>query len=163
LNLPVYTQPNIFGSLLDWVGQGIYGYPRPAMSIGFTTLWGPYDTTEFNQQYFNQYTIFPAPLALVNDDIYKRCLTWHLYKGDGKYFCIQWLKRRITRFLFGENGTDPTTLTCTPYQIGISIASKTVTITLHPPISSIMTVFLQLLQAGALELPFQFSFTVVIG
>ena len=27
VNLPIYTQ--LSGNLLDWVGQGVYGYPRP--------------------------------------------------------------------------------------------------------------------------------------
>ena len=40
------------------------------------------------------------------DDIFKRIITWHFFKGDGKYFTVAWLKRRIYRFLYGEDGTD---------------------------------------------------------
>jgi hypothetical protein len=31
LNLPIYTQ--LSGPLLDWVGQGLYGFQRPTISI----------------------------------------------------------------------------------------------------------------------------------
>jgi hypothetical protein len=49
LNLPIYTQPKINGELLDWVGQGIYGYPRPTLSP-FTKgrMIGPYNTYAYN-------------------------------------------------------------------------------------------------------------------
>jgi hypothetical protein len=66
------------GTLLDWVADNLYGYYRP-------TLGG----------------------ALVSDDVMQRCMTWQLYKGDGKTFNIEWLKRRVMRFLTGANGTDP--------------------------------------------------------
>lgn len=66
------------GPLLDWVCNGLYGYYRP-------TLQG----------------------QLVSDDIFQRCLTWQFYKGDGTTFSIEWLKRRVVRFLTGANGTDP--------------------------------------------------------
>ncbi|WMJ65680.1 hypothetical protein RBI80_00330 [Klebsiella variicola] len=33
-------------------------------------------------------------------------MTWNFYKGDGFYFSIPWIKRRILRFLLGVNGTD---------------------------------------------------------
>jgi hypothetical protein len=76
VGLPVYT--GLSGSLLDWVGVGLYGIPRPTLGN-----------------------------ALVSDDVYQRCMTWALYKGDGTLFNIRWLKRRIMRFLEGTNGTDP--------------------------------------------------------
>ncbi|MGA3767720.1 hypothetical protein ACPBXC_29065, partial [Escherichia coli] len=40
------------------------------------------------------------------DDLFKRIMTWNFYKGDGFYFSIPWIKRRILRFLLGVNGTD---------------------------------------------------------
>ena len=33
-------------------------------------------------------------------------MTLEFYKGDGFYFSIPWIKRRILRFLLGVNGTD---------------------------------------------------------
>jgi len=76
IGLPVYT--GLSAPLLDWVGVGLYGIPRPTLGN-----------------------------ALVSDDVYQRCMTWALYKGDGTLFNIRWLKRRIMRFLEGANGTDP--------------------------------------------------------
>ncbi|MES2048843.1 MAG: hypothetical protein V4447_10610 [Pseudomonadota bacterium] len=79
IGLPIYTGPMIAGALLDWVAAGLYGFQRPALSGG----------------------------VLVSDDVFKRIITWHFYKGDGKVFDIRWLKRRIMRFLAGADGTDP--------------------------------------------------------
>src|ERR1017187_3053629 len=64
LNLPIYTQ--LSGSLLDWVGQGLYGYPRPTISILEGAVFG---TGVFGQAIFGEGTINSA---LASDDIYKR-------------------------------------------------------------------------------------------
>lgn len=108
LNLPIYTNDPISGALLDWVGRGVYGLPRPSLMYAAPTITGPYNTGEYNTQEYNFYQqYFPDAPALVNDDIYRRVLTWHYHKGDGKYFDVQWLKKRIMRFLIGVNGTSP--------------------------------------------------------
>jgi hypothetical protein len=108
LNLPIYTKDPISGALLDWVGVGLYGFPRPSLSYSFPLLFGPYNTGQYNTQEYNWYQyIPPTGIALVNDDIYRRCITWHFSKRDGKYFNVEWLKKRIMRFLIGENGTQP--------------------------------------------------------
>jgi hypothetical protein len=108
LNLPIYTKDPVSGALLDWVGQGVYGYPRPSLLYKLPTIIGPYNTGQYNTQQYNfwQY-YFPTAPALVNDDIYRRCITWHYHKGDGKRFSVEWLKKRIMRFLLGINGTSP--------------------------------------------------------
>lgn len=119
LNLPIYTGAVISGLLLDWVGGGIYGYPRPTLSSGKTASTGELNTTEFNTTMFDGYTLsLPAPTTLTSDDIYKRCLTWQFWKGDGKYFTVRWLKRRIMRFILGANGTAPNI--DQTYQISVS-------------------------------------------
>jgi hypothetical protein len=46
-------------------------------------------------------------VAATSDDVFRRCITWNFYKGDGNTFNIRWLKRRIQRFLNGVNGTAP--------------------------------------------------------
>ncbi len=79
ISLPVYTGPLIEGSLLDWVAEGLYGIRRPTLS----------GTT------------------VVDDDVFKRVISWHFFKGDGQVFNIRWLKRRVMRFLEGTDGTDP--------------------------------------------------------
>jgi hypothetical protein len=109
LNLPIYTGPLVAGALLDWVGSGLYGYPRPALStgqprtVGPLNTWGPAMLPEIN----DMDVLTPYAVVVTNDDTYRRCLTWHFYKSDGKYFDTRWLKRRVWRFCYGVNGTAP--------------------------------------------------------
>lgn len=108
INLPVYTSDTISGDLMDWVGQGVYGYQRPVLSNGDFISIGTLDSFLLNSLVIGGgYNINSAPYYVTSDDIYKRCLTWRFYKGDGFYFTIPWLKRRIMRFLNGANGTAP--------------------------------------------------------
>jgi hypothetical protein len=108
INLPIYTLDIIEGDLLDWVANGIYHYPRPTIPGPETFDQGPWDTFVYNlDNTWNELTAGPRDWFVVNDDVYKRCLTWHFFKGDGKVFNVRWLKRRIMRWLLGENGTAP--------------------------------------------------------
>lgn len=105
--LPVYTNPLITGDLLDWIARGLYGVERPSLSAGSNVIAGPYNSNALNQLTYNgRQTLRSAVYTLVSDDIFKRILTWKLYKGDGKVITVPWLKRRVYRFLFGPNGTD---------------------------------------------------------
>lgn len=107
IDLPIYTGPTINGALLDWVGAGLYGMPRPTLANGQNLVAGPFDTYEFNTLAFNEITITPiVNIYQTDDDTYKRILTWHFFKGDGRVFDVRWLKRRILRFLLGVNGLD---------------------------------------------------------
>jgi hypothetical protein len=123
LNLPIYPGPIVAGKLLDWVGQGLYGMARPALSSGLPVIMGPLNTYGPNW-IFPMWDPVPPSTAITfglneiemlsigdvvitDDDIYRRILTWHFYKGDGNYFSVRFLKRRIWRFLFGANGTAP--------------------------------------------------------
>jgi len=108
IGLPVYTGPLISGSLLDWVVQGLYGLTRPVLPYGLATIIGPLNTWAPNLIPLNTLRLSqPNTYYPTTDDVFKRILTWHFYKGDGKVFDIRWLKRRIARFLFGVNGTAP--------------------------------------------------------
>ena len=108
LNLADYTKPNINGLLLDWVAQGVYGFSRPSLSSGLYKTFGPYNTGGYNTQMYDWWQLtFPDVVSITNDDLFKRILTWHISKRDGKYFNVEWLKKRIMRFLFGINGTQP--------------------------------------------------------
>ena len=44
-------------------------------------------------------------VVITNDDLYRRILTWHFYKGDGNYFSVRWLKARMRRFCMEMNVT----------------------------------------------------------
>lgn len=189
--LPVYTQKNVSGSLLDWVAAGLYGFLRPALPTGQKKLIGPYNTWMFNTVPYNyEKTILPANLYETTDDIFRRILTWHLYKGDNKIFNIRWLKRRVMRFLTGTDGTGGET--DTTYEVSITFAANhTVNINLrgvrivaqsgalyngallnafqyneshvkivHLFVSPLVPVFKAAVYSGVLELPFQYTFIV---
>ncbi|HHR1377797.1 TPA: hypothetical protein ACS3HB_005189, partial [Citrobacter freundii] len=65
------------------------------------------NTCTFNTVPFNtRRVINQSEQVVVSDDLFKRIMTWNFYKGDGFYFTIPWLKRRIMRFLTGVNGVD---------------------------------------------------------
>ncbi len=108
LNLPIYTGAIIVGALLDWVAAGLYGITRPVFGSGSTEYEGPYDTFLFDTLTFDgDTTISQIVYSTATDDVFKRVLTWHFFKGDGRAFTIRWLKRRIMRFLVGTAGTAP--------------------------------------------------------
>jgi hypothetical protein len=128
-NLPNY--PELSGSLLDWVGAGLYGYPRPTLFSGHSRNIGPLNTQPFNSKpSINGFKIVAnyTDVAATSDDVYKRLLTWMFFKGDGKCVSIPWLRRRVARFLWGENGKDYAGV---PSQISISVTDdKELTITI---------------------------------
>ena len=108
IGLPVYTGALIAGALLDWVAAGLYGITRPTLPSGRNKDVGPFNTYPLNTIAFNgRRVIGPQNFAATSDDVFKRIITWHFFKGDGKQFSIAWLKRRIMRFLLGVNGTNP--------------------------------------------------------
>lgn len=192
LNLPVYTNDIISGALLDWVGAGLYGMPRPALASGQPALIGPLNTWQLNTIPLNTSILISPDVVATSDDIYKRILTWHLFKGDGKVFNIRWLKRRIMRFLIGVNGSNPnidqTYQVSVTFGVGGQVSIRLIdgiriiktaallnTQTLNSfQLNDIETSFTPLLPlrdtvifkdavlSGALELPFQFSYTVTI-
>lgn len=108
LNLPIYTRFPVSGDLLNWVGAGLYGIPRPALASGRNRNLGPLNTFLFNVLPLNTIqTVGPSNVTVTNDDTYRRIITWNFYKGDGKQFNVRWLKRRIQRFLTGVDGIGP--------------------------------------------------------
>lgn len=128
VNLPIYT--GLTGALLDWIGLGVYGYARPQLST-----YTPYPLIGAT----SSYPLAAHPIAYAykkatssgtsaTDDIYKRCLTWNFYKGDGFQFSIPWLKKRVHRFIYGVNGSS-LQFGFTP-EVSITI-SRTTTITAY--------------------------------
>jgi hypothetical protein len=123
LNLPIYTGPIVSIALLYWVGLGLYGMARPVIGPEFVSLFGPLNTWGCNWLVPMWDTFTPSMevifglnvlelydfenLTYTSDDIYRRVLTWHFYKGDGNYFSTRLLKRRIWRFLYGKDGKSP--------------------------------------------------------
>jgi hypothetical protein len=196
LNLPNYTQFPVSDLLLDWVAAGLYGMIRPSLSSGIYRELGVYNSAEYNTMEYNQRELlFPDQIVATNDDIFRRILTWHLSKGEGKNFSIQWLKKRVMKFLIGENGKNPNI--DQTYQISVTFGPNSeVTIrfvlglrtivggamynqngftynsTLYNQLDSTyvaypnlpnMSTFAEAIASGVLELPFQFTYDVVIG
>lgn len=160
LNLPIYSAATISGSLLDWVALGIYGFTRPVFSNPGTPGRGPFNTWLFNSITYNTGTAgLPSGFTLASDDIFKRVLTWHLYKGDGKVFSVSWLKRRVARFIYGLNGEDRVV---NPYLISVDITGRFAA-TITVPDAFIGEVFQQAVAQGVLELPFQITWTVTLS
>ena len=194
IGLPVYTGDQIAGLLLDWVIAGVYGIEgRPALPSGTNRNIGPLNTWELNMLPLNTLEIIDNQnYYATTDDIFKRILTWHFYKGDGKVFTIPWLKRRVLRFLIGTNGTAPdidqTYLISVTFgvgnQVNIGIANGIRTVTSSAllntfalntvPLDGLSSTFTPeppfplapILKAGidsgVLELPFQFTYVVNI-
>lgn len=154
--LAVYTSDGISGLLLDWIGLGIYGIARPVLSTNATSVRGAYAQNAYATLAYAtlQYTA-SGTASLSTDDIYKRVLTWHLYRGDGQQFSIFWLKRRIARFLLGVNGSDADVLSNPP---SVSVSGSTYTVTVAPSTSA--TALQELINNGEMALPAQYTFVI---
>jgi len=182
--LAVYTLSGISGPLLDWVGVNLYGIPRPVLSTSNTIISGALSTQALNTLSLNTQNVqITGTATIADDDIYKRVMTWWLYRGDGKQMSIPWIKRRVARFLYGVGGADISYPLGAGLQPSVAIAygstggalstvalnttalnqnksspSGTITITL--PRSQISQTFAQFIQNGLLCLPFQGKFVV---
>lgn len=193
VGLPVYTGPLIVGALLDWVAQGLYGISRPTLFSGRVRDIGAFNTYAFNTIPFDKRKVIgPSQYYATTDDVFKRVMTWLLFKGDGKLFNIRWLKRRVMRFLAGANGTNPNV--DETYQVSVSFgvggevtirlidgirkvtggslfnrftfnscAFNAIKTSFSPmaPLAYALT-FQEAVNAGVLELPFQFEWTVAV-
>jgi hypothetical protein len=175
VGLPFY--PGLDAPLLDWVAQGLYGLARTSLASPSSTSLGMLNTQMLNVAVLNGYTPSTTAYYNVSDDVFKRILTWNFYKGDGKRFCARWLKRRIMRFIVGENGLDPQ-----PNQpgfvigaentsaIGVHISGSVLTVTINQTMLSslvqvtpgVLTLFQLAFQDGALDLPLQYTYAVSI-
>lgn len=160
-DLKLFLYTDLSGDLLDWVGSGLYGIERPVLSIASYAYSGEYNTTVYNGLIpFNGMSVTTESEATytVTDDIYKRILTWHVYKADGHVFTIPWLKRRIKRFLLGTNGED-VSISNTD-DISVTVSNHTVTINASLTTYTDLLVFSAAVSSGAVELPFQYDFNV---
>lgn len=186
--LSVYTNENINGPLLDWTATGIYGISRPVIGTTATTTKGQVNSYAANTLAANRHLIRRSgTVSVATDDIYKRVLTWHLYLGDGRQMTLDWLRRRIARFLYGENGADiPVDYlkyvsisrpNLPPVGAANTYAANTYAVNTHRaraqfarhalqikiPNNHTGQIFQVLLSQGYLAIPFQVRFTVVLS
>lgn len=194
-NLPIYTGENslVSGPLLDFIATNLYGLTRPVLPFGHQTVRGVLNSFTLNSIPLNTLRVVqPSDVFATTDDVYRRCLTWLFYKGDGKQFTIRWLKRRVQRFLAQANGVGLGTSETyrvsvtfgTDFEVNINILSFRVrfggpgplnsyplntvplnvgSFTIEPlPPLDMAKIFKAAVQAGVLELPFQFTWIVNI-
>ncbi|MGC9216164.1 hypothetical protein, partial [Acidithiobacillus sp.] len=111
LNTPlaVYTSDAIVGPLLDVTAMNIYGLTRPvvsSLSIHESGFYGD-DGYGFGSAYGMASVDETGTAYAATDDVFKRVMTWILWRGfDGMQMSIEWMKKRIARFLYGVNGSD---------------------------------------------------------
>jgi len=156
--LSIYTSPYISGPLLDWVGNGIYDIARPVLASTSTTRRAGYNANAYNTIAYNgQYFTSTQTSSIATDDIYKRVMTWHLYKGDGQQFCMQWLKNRINRFVNGANGVDWPVLNDPP---SITVSGTTFTVTAYNsvPLEALKACY----ENSLLQFPFQYTLDFIV-
>lgn len=158
VGLPIYS--GLSGGLLDWVGLGLYGVPRPVLPFGVSTNDGLYGDLMYGAMAYGDTSISSSGSFVTDDDTYKRCLTWQLYKGDGKQFTISWLKKRVMRFLNGIDGAS--LLVDQTYDVSVMFPSGDGVDIFVPSTYDKASILQAAIASGALPLPFQRSFTVTI-
>lgn len=160
LDYPIYTKAPVEGTLLDWLAAGLYGIGRPGLPVseGSPSI-GPVNTWTTNMLPVNGFIGgTPDDYIAVNDDFFRRILTWYLYRGDGDFPSPVWLKRRINRFLNGINGLDVENNTT--YEVSLvptDVRKWTITI----PETTAGLIFKHAVDANVIALPFQIQWSVV--
>lgn len=132
--------------VLTQTGATTFTYLLPAgSSPGVVTSLGQIGTT----------------VSLANDDIYKRVITWNFYKSDGYQFNTRWLKNRVYRFLAQTDGI-PSPIPNT-YGIKINFSGSRVVVIqiVDSALKTYAPILSALVNAGNLQLPFQFTFSVI--
>lgn len=162
LGLPCWTSPVIIGDLLDWIALGIYGEERPLLQISEDAIArGVYNTIDYNAiPYAHMNNYAPGFVSYVPDDYFKRILTWNFYKDDGTHFCIDWLKRRIARFIHGKNGIDPPLQNT--WDVGVTVNNGVFSLTI-PDYGDGVGYFLRdAIQQSLVKLPFIYAYSSTV-
>jgi hypothetical protein len=144
---------------LDWVAQGIYGIMRPSVTTGSLRAVAAINSMSINFAAINQRKIISnETLQSTTDDIFRRIITWNFYKGDGFVFNMEWLKRRVLRFLNGPDGVLP--FIDNTYAASVTITGAVFAVTVATGNATNVSLLNALINSGACATPFQYSFTV---
>lgn len=156
INLAYY--PGLRGDMLDWVAGGLYGVHRPSLSMPTIVEIGGYNTAPYNSLAYDEAsTVVTTTYCPVNDDVFCRMITWHVYKGDGYQYSTRWLKRRVHRYLNGDYGTpadDDVTF-------DVSVIHSGTKVTIGVLNSYVAETLQYAIADGVLALPLQYQYEVV--
>ncbi|MXV36804.1 MULTISPECIES: hypothetical protein [unclassified Saccharibacter] len=128
--MALYIGPALEGNLLTYCAFCLYGQFRYRISYTeIRSISGEIDGADIDRLTIDDTAIDKHyDGSAISDDLFKRILTWNFYKGDGLNFSIPWLKRRIMRFLTGENGhawrfnsTHPVSVRCVGKRVIITL------------------------------------------
>lgn len=147
------TSLGLTGALLDWVGAGLYGYPRPTIGTPAGAIYG---TGTYGVSVYGAGNVGSVTL---DDDYYRRVLTWKLYRGDGFYMSLNWLKRRIKRFLTGANGTVPSISTTAEISVTGAGPNGIIIVINYPSDPAAVNNTVTFLNSGVLDTPWQYPLT----
>lgn len=190
--LAVYTSDAIYGPLLDLVAANIYGLTRPIVSSLNVHESGFYgnDGYGFGSAYAMAEIVESGTAYVATDDVFKRVMTWTLWKGLQEIqVSIDWMKKRIARFLYGVNGSDAPVsdmqnISIVPsmylqmagygestdsygwgpaYGEGQQVQTRTIDLTITLPNIPMAKIFAALLDQGYLPMPTQVNWTVDVG
>lgn len=158
LLLPCWTSEMVSSHLLDWVALGVYGQTRPSIILNIEKQkLGTYNTIDYNSIPYAKLKNIAGTQNAMPDDIFKRLLTWNFYKGDGFQFSIPWLKRRISRFVHGENGADPHIQGT--FDVTITVSDGIFSIGVPDYGDGSADFLVSCIEQGYAKLPFMYSFT----
>jgi len=162
-----YRNNPISSTLLDFVAEGLYNMQRKVLVAATrSNIKGAFADVAMGDAAFadGEYSEATATVITLNDDQFRRAITWNIYSGDGWIFSTPWLRRRIARFMFGTNGNDVSQVGDQQY---ISIqwtALRTATIYITAP--SADTVIAGVLQTGLtsgyLQSPIGYLFNIIL-
>lgn len=149
VNLPIYTE--LAGELLDWVGASFYGLPRPLIGNPSGAI---YNAFKYNQAAYGSGAV---GALLATDDAYKRILTWFNFTGDGRYTTIEWLKRRIKRFVVGLNGAAPAIDHTNEISVQFGWNNSITIVINYPDDKGSVNMACTYINSGLLPMPFRYS------
>ncbi|MDF7675085.1 hypothetical protein PT277_05140 [Acetobacteraceae bacterium ESL0709] len=160
-----YVGPQLTGGFLNYCTYCLYGQFRYKISyVQVQHYTGSINEEEINIKSIDEETITKTYLGTsISDDLHKRITTWNFYKGDGLNFTIPWLKRRVMRFLTGDNGHTGKFNNCVPVSVGVNAHEVTITISPGNWDSNLVDILSKIINNGILNMPPMFLFTVVKG
>jgi len=153
INLPIYT--GLSGLMLDWIGANYYGFPRPSIGVSSGAI---YNIATYNVDTFG---LGSTEFIAASDDVYKRILTWKLYRDDGFFMSINWLKKRLKRFLIGTNGAAPRIENTDEISVKVSNTNTINIVINYPSDAASVTLLIESMNSGFLDMPWQYTTIIV--